>query len=328
MEKFSLTSFDQLYFSKSQCFLTGLTINPEKDLVSVFPEWLLEKGRLHDQAFKLLDEQFISYKDLKVPCSPGLFNEFIEPLHQEMKEVFLSGYDAAKSTEELRLFQWLGLLWYGIFYSELIRGRQQASAIEPFTISGTLFEKAKHHHLFLQSIFLPMEFENFQPWSLFIFKLKQQPDAFEHRDELHTFLFSLSINDVGVIISLQDNGELKNQYKPLLSKVNEQVLHPVQYMEIAARLFYSAYLFTPIPQYIVLNIPGKTTIEAMGLNTGISKPLFDEWQVKTYVQVLEAFWKKWGIGKLEIAKNPEHAITFLENEKGEWMRAEHIDLPL
>jgi hypothetical protein len=46
------------------------------------------------------------------------------------------------------------------------------------------------------------------------------------------------------------------------------------------------------------------------------KPIFDHWQNKTYGQVLENFWKPWGLTLFEIIKNPEHPISFLVDETG------------
>ncbi len=59
-----------------------------------------------------------------------------------------------------------------------------------------------------------------------------------------------------------------------------------------------------------------------------SKPLFDFWQTKTYGQVLENFWKKWGFVLLEIIKNPENPMSFLLDSGGNFISAEKIELAL
>jgi hypothetical protein len=70
-------------------------------------------------------------------------------------------------------------------------------------------------------------------------------------------------------------------------------------------------------------------IDAMPLRGVSSKPLFDDWQEKTYGQVLESFWKKWGFLLLEIIKDPENPMSFLIDPKdGHVIRPEEIDLPL
>jgi hypothetical protein len=39
---------------------------------------------LEDQPFKLLDESMATYKDLKLPCSAAINDEFLEPLENEI----------------------------------------------------------------------------------------------------------------------------------------------------------------------------------------------------------------------------------------------------
>jgi hypothetical protein len=68
-------------------------------------------------------------------------------------------------------------------------------------------------------------------------------------------------------------------------------------------------------------------IEVMPLMGMSSKPLFDAWQNKTYAQVLENFWKPWGILLFEILKDPENPLTHLLDESGLLIPAEKVDLP-
>ena len=67
-------------------------------------------------------------------------------------------------------------------------------------------------------------------------------------------------------------------------------------------------------------------IEAMPLRGMSSKPLFDIWQNKTYGQVLESFWKPWGMVLFEIIKNPEKPLTYLLDEDEEFRSSESIPL--
>jgi hypothetical protein len=59
-----------------------------------------------------------------------------------------------------------------------------------------------------------------------------------------------------------------------------------------------------------------------------SRPIFDHWQAKTYGQVLENFWKPWGYTLFEIIKDPENPMSFIQNEKDEFIEASAIELPL
>ena len=88
------------------------------------------------------------------------------------------------------------------------------------------------------------------------------------------------------------------------------------------------YLFNRMPEYNLLPVGEELYLETMPLRGMSSKPLFDHWINKTYGQVLENFWKKWGFLLLEIIKNPEKPMSFLVDEDGEFVLPGSIGLPL
>src|SRR5690606_16007607 len=100
-------------------------------------------------------------------------------------------------------------------------------------------------------------------------------------------------------------------------KIEGKKLSLIQFRELCARFYYSAYLFNRVPQYLVY--PPATpeealVIESMPLQGGAeTRPLFDRWDNKVYAQVLETFWKPWGISRFEILKDPAGPLTELED---------------
>jgi hypothetical protein len=287
----------------------------------------MSRHNLADQPFKMLDESLSTYKDLKMPCSASVNEQFIEPLEAVIAAAFEDGYKALKDIDEVKLFQWAGKLLYGIVFNEIQSGiRQQHAQGQEFNISQALIHKFSNLHLMLQSIYLPVVFEEFKPFSLFLFKVDNAEDEFLYRDEINTLTFSVRMKDFGLIVCLQDNGANRNYHKEILEKMEGQTLHPIQFEELNARVFYSAYLFNRLPEYNVLPAGGETYIEAMPLRGMSSKPLFDLWQNKTYGQVLENFWKKWGFLLLEIIKDPENPMSFLLDAGGNFNDASTIEL--
>ncbi|PJJ83284.1 hypothetical protein [Mucilaginibacter auburnensis] len=321
--------FDRLNFSKRNCFLTGVALNSEEESIQVFPQWLMSKYNLEDEPFKMLDESMATYKDLKLPCSAVVNETYIEPVEAEMETAFNSGYEAVKQLDELKLFQWAGKVLYGIIFNELRAGiQQQRQQGEDFNISESIIHKFSNLHLMLQSLNLNIEFEDFKPFSLLLFKVNNAEETFGYRDEINTLTFSLRINDFGLIICFQDNGANKSYHRDILAKVEAQCLHPIQFEELNARIFYSAYLFNRLPEYTTMVVGDEIYIEAMPLRSMTGKPLFDHWQNKTYGQVLESFWKNWGFLLLEIIKDPENPISFLLDTEGNFKPADTISLPL
>ncbi|MDP9047186.1 MAG: hypothetical protein M3N14_03560 [Bacteroidota bacterium] len=326
---------DQIYhpftafnFSNRNCFLTGRSLSSGEEKIQVFPQWLMSRYRLEDQPFKLLDESMATYKDLKTPCAAQVNEVFLEPFEAEIAAAFDIGYEAVKNLDELKLFQWAGKLLYGIIFNELQSGiKLQQMQGEEFNISQSIIHKFSNLHLMLQSLNLPITFEGFKPWSIFLFKVDTNPEEFGYRDEINTLTFSLRIKDFGLIICLQDNGANKKYHHEIFEKISDRVLHPIQFEEFCGRVFYSAYLFNRLPEYNILPVGDDVFIEAMPLRGMSSKPLFDDWVNKIYGQVLESFWKNWGFLLLEIIKNPEKPMSFLFNPDGSLVNASAIELP-
>jgi hypothetical protein len=321
--------FTRFNFSNRNCFLTGQTLTTEEENIQVFPAWLMSRYQLEDKVIKLLDESYIGYKDLKLPCATEVNSQYIAPLEAEIEAAFGEGYAAVKQLEPLKLFQWAGRLLYGIVFNELQAGiRQQHAQGEKFTVSQGLIHKFSQLHMMLQSMNMPVAFDGFTPYSLFLFKVNNAENEFAYRDEINTLTFSLRIQDFGLIICLQDNGSNRRYHKEILEQIENDSLHPIQFEEFNARIFYSAFLFNRLPEYDILPVGDDVFIEAMPLRGTSGRPVFDEWQNKTYGQVLENFWKKWGYLLLEIIKDPDNPMSFLQTKDGYKIGAEAVELPL
>lgn len=320
--------FERLNFSKQNCFISGEKLKHSEEEIHVFPIWLMQEYELHDKQFKLLDESMSTYSHMKLPCAAGINKEVLEPLEEEIKSAFLSGYDEVNKLSDLKLFQWIGKMLYGILFNEIRIGiMQQKAKGEEFIFSQSLVHKFGNLHLMLQSLIKPIEFEGNHPWTIKVFKIESKQDLFNYRDEINTLTYSLAMKDFGIIACLQDNGTNAIYHKEILAKVQNNPLHPAQFEEICARFFYSNYLFNRLPEYNVMPTNEAVYIEAMPLMGMSNKPLFDAWQNKTYAQVLENFWKPWGILLFEILKDPENPISHLLDENGVLIPANKVDLP-
>ena len=284
---------------------------------------------LEDQPFKLLDETMATYKDLKIPCSAAINETYLEPLEAEIAEAFGKGYEGVKALDDLRLYQWVAKLLYGIIFNELQAGiKMQHAQGEEFNISQSIIHKFSYLHLMLQSINLPIRFEDFKPYSLCLFKVNNNEKEFGYRDEINTQTFALRIKDFGLVMCLQDNGANGRYHRDIYDQIKADVLHPIQFEEFSGRVFYSAYLFSRLPEYEIMPLNDELLIEAMPLRGSSSKPLFDDWMNKIYGQVLENFWKNWGFLLLEIIKNPEKPMSFLFDDAGNRIVAGDILLPI
>lgn len=319
--------FKNFRFDNDTCFLSGQTLQSGDEQIQVFPHWLMRKFDLEDKPFKLLDESIRTYKQLQLPCATEIAERIAE-MDSRVEAAFNNGYEAVKQVDRLLLFQWVARMVYGVVFNEIQTGiRQQMLSGEAMNFSQVLAHKFKNLHLMLQSLILPMQFDGGVPFTVLVFEVDNAERTFNYRDEINTLVYSLRMNDVGIIVCLQDNGTNRIYHQEFVEKMEGMRLHPIQFEELCARFFYSAYLFNRLPEYTILPTDEKIYVEPMSLADMSMRPIFDPWQVKTYGQVLENFWKPWKYTLFEIIKDPENPMSFLTDGKGNAMPGSAINLP-
>ncbi|WP_257670729.1 hypothetical protein [Parapedobacter tibetensis] len=319
--------FDKFRFDNQTCFLSGQPLQSADEQIQVFPHWLMRKYDLEDKPFKLLDESLSTYKRLKLPCATATA-EKLDQLDKRVAEAFDLGHEAVSKLDDITLFQWIGRVLYGLIFNEIQIGiRQQALTGESMNFSQVLAQKFKNLHVMLQSLIQAMQFDGALPFTIVVTKVADAEDTFNYRDEINTMVFSLRMKDFGIIACLQDNGTNSIYHEEYLEEIKRQTLHPIQFEELCGRFFYSAYLFNRLPEYTVLEVDDMIYIEPMALTDMSMKPIFDPWQVKTFGQVLENFWKPWGFTLFEIIKDPEQPMSFLLDAEGKFIDGERLELP-
>ena len=321
--------FESLHFNPEECFLTGKRISSTEEQISVFPEWLINRYSLKDKTFTMLEQNIVKYQDLKLPCYTGVIENALNPLEEEIKKAFSAGFEEVKKVPEVRLFQWMAKLVYGILYHDIIYAiKQQNTKGQKFTISPWLTTKFKILHFMLQSLVVPMEFTETKPWTIRVVKIKYSKDVFNYKDETNNLNFSLGMNDFGIVACLQDNGENGIYHKELTDKIADKTLHPIQFEELCGRFIYSNYLLNTSAEYKIQPTEDSVYVEAVPLPVHNEKPLFRHWDDKMYGEVLANYWKPWGLGKDEIITFPNSPISYLINEYNyELIEPETISLP-
>ncbi|MCX2453047.1 hypothetical protein OQX61_17355 [Pedobacter sp. PLR] len=306
--------FKNFDFKYKNCFLSGDNFNAPVAEINVLPDWLLKVANFSgEEQIKLLDESVRAYNTLKVPCSTEVYNQFIQPLEDKIAAAFSEGYAAVSALPEEELFKWIGKFMYSLIYIEMNAAvRLQQISADGVNMSQGLMHKFGNLNTMLQSIYRPVVYEDFMPWSIVVVPLEEQDTSFSFRDEINTLTFSLKLKDFGIIACLQDNGTNKKFHQEILTQIGTTPLSPQQFEELCARFYYSAYLFNRLPEYTVMPVEGTIYIDAMPLRGTMNKALFDHWQHKTYAQVLQDFWKPWGHTLFEIIKDPTKPISYFE----------------
>lgn len=320
--------FQDFTFDTRTCFLSGKKLDSADEEIQVVPTWIMQQYDLTERPIQMLDERIATYKQLRLPCAAAV-SDRIDLLEGRIQQAFTTGYAAVVQLDHTELFQWIAKLVYGMIFNEIQAGvRQQAMVGEPLNFSQVLVHKFRNLHLMLQSLIRPMQFDGLKPFNIQVVKVDNPENTFNYRDEINTLVFSMRMNDFGIIANLQDNGTNAIYHQEYLEKVAGRTLHPIQFEELCGRFFYSAYLFNRLPEYSVMPLPDRIYIEPMPLGDVRMKPVFDAWQGKTYGQVLENFWKPWGYTLFEIIKDPENPLSFLLDSEGELLDRSAVDLPL
>jgi hypothetical protein len=303
--------FGNFTFSENECFLSGQKIENILE-ISVFPEWIMNRYSLHEKTMTMLAENVVKYADIKVPCAPQVI-EKINILENDIQKAFEAGYDEVIKIPELNLFQWMAKIMYGILYNDIVHGIQaNRSKDKEFKLSPLLTKKFANLHLMLQSMVLPMKFNQFTPWSITIVRVNYSQDIFNYKDETKNINFSLGMNGFGIVACLQDNGENKKHHQDLLNKIDSKTLHPIQFEELWSRFLYSNYLLNTSIDY-KYDVSGEMVeVELIPLNDNM--PLFGKWDDKTFSQVLANYWKPWGLTTRDIYSFPISPISYLEDE--------------
>ncbi|MGB6093397.1 MAG: hypothetical protein WBF83_06530 [Moheibacter sp.] len=321
--------FETYHFDDHTCFLSGDDLTGCDEMITVFPEWVLDRFDYREKKFEMMDSvNQTTYGSMTLPCSNRVKYAF-DKLDLEIKEAFDKGFEAVNSLESQKLFLWSGRMVYGILYHEMLIEKKRADEQEiKFELSDTLKKRFGYFHLMLQSLISPVHFTQNKAWSISVVQLKYSKDIFNYRDDAINLIFSLGINGFGIIAILQDNGVLYNEYKEILSKTKGHVLHPIQFEELCARFLYSNYLLQYSKEFKITGDGKSITIDALPVVEQGSKPIFRPWKDKTFGQLLHDYWSPWGFTEKEIFGSQSIPVSFLENNYTyELIDPESINLP-
>lgn len=279
-------------FTSDKCFLCGcLLTDKNKTEEHVIPKWLQRKFNLWNQNIILLNGTNFPYRYLTIPCCFECNNRHLEPLEKRILNAFNSGFESFSKLEPEVLFLWLGKIYFGILYKELFVKIDRTDPASEMIHGPGFLDKFYAHFLFLQGIRKQHKFKDFFPASIFLFKTKVPEsihDQWDFRDSYGTLFISMRMGEIGVVCVLQD-GQSTQQFENDIYKYCKSPLHPLQFSEISAEIYYKAHLMNRIPKYI--NVQRDDLVESMQLSLqGLSThPIFDKWDDDEYAKILSEF---------------------------------------
>ena len=333
-KKASYDPFSTGSFSPKVCFLCGTRLSKvNRTGEHVFPQWLIRHFHLNTRSLKnhAVDEQGNlshgrSYEQIQLPCCRTCNSAVLAPVEARLQEALVVKRSDESSVDS-DLFVWAAKIFYGYYLREQLDGYFDLAASvrnDAADYSGlrTIF-------LFLQSVRFGFELRGdyfFQlvecplgfPASAIVFNVKLHRDVqdqFDYKDDWRHECVYLRLGKKAILVAF-DGGYLLHHGGHFFSDYRQQLLHPKQMEELAARFFHMAEVRRDQFRFVKYEEKGKTILDydATGVQPWpinqhaiLSKPAFDldENSARRYVQLLSQFTRQ----QIENISSPDGNVT-------------------
>ena len=159
-------------FGRATCFLCGRRLGSQICTEEhVFPRWLQERFGLWTRRLKLLNETWIPYRQLTIPCCVECNGTHLSALEAEVTRAVSVGPDAVARLAPHVLMLWLSKLMYGLLYKEGLLRRDRRNPCKGPIVGRGVLERFAMLHYFLQGARLRMRFDIRLPASIFVFSV-------------------------------------------------------------------------------------------------------------------------------------------------------------
>ena len=279
-------------FGPSTCFLCSAPLRSKnRSDEHVFPKWLQNRFNLWNQRLDLINQTSIPYKQLTIPCCKTCNNEHLSKLENTMGEAVAQGPEAVGQLPPATVYMWLSKIFYGILYRENLLRADRRRGKRPI-VPKEILEELRLHHDFMQGIRRSLEFPYGLPGSIFVFGTSvpsRVEEQFDFLDNHQNRSIALRMGSVGIVCVLQDGGMTKAFRDHLSgSYYRETPLHPMQFREVTAEVFYKAMLLDSTALYTIAESPEKLQILTL-MPPDVS---FQEWDWLTYCKILAHYWNQ------------------------------------
>jgi hypothetical protein len=232
----------------STCFLCAEPLTSEtRTEEHVIPKWVQEKYNLWTERLGLLNDTSIQYRQLTVPCCTRCNNERLSRLESTVENAVSSGYDAVVALPKFTLFQWLAKIFVGLLYKDLLLPFDRSDRSAGNIIDAETLKRFSIIHLWIQMVNLTFEQGEVEycPGSSFLFRT-QKPHTPKHQFDLVDMTLAnclaIRLGDVGIVADFLENGVHARIAGDSFTPYQNFALHPLQFKELAARIFYAATL--------------------------------------------------------------------------------------
>jgi hypothetical protein len=306
-------------FDYTRCILTGLPIDPTKDLRPVFPgTWFERVGLRPGHRLQLVDGSSLDYRELRLPLHPACWEGGVDEVARKCAELFASGIETLGWTRTERIYQWMCWLFIGVLYAEMNALSDKEDA-HPAWRESSFLNRYRMIHLSLQGAVFPLQYLGYDPGSVFILPLDGDKKGFDFKSSSNTQSLSLRVGESLILASLGDNGAHMAFFEDEFLSYRHQTLRPLQGDEIFARMCYRNHLLNPVFEYGIGfgDEEDATTYIRMQIPPELAgEEAFGPWSDMEYATVLDQYLRPHGVEPLKTFQESGELMTFLEPRNG------------
>jgi hypothetical protein len=301
-------------FDGTRCLISGRGIDPSSELRSVFPDRWVERLGLGQHALTMPNGSKVTYGELRLPVHQDCWESGIDYIARKCPNLVLAGTDTLGWTSSESIYQWLSWLFMGVLYAEMYAAQGQAE-IHPAWNYPSYLNRYRMIHLGLQGAVYPIQYLGYDPGSVFILQMSQDPCPFDFKTSSNTQTLALQVSGSAILASLGDNGAHLAFFEDEFLPLRKMLLDPVQVDEIYARMCYRNHLLNPVFEYGIAYADKEepTTLVQMRIpEQYATEEAFRPWSDAEYVRVLDLCLARHGHTPLLTWQESGEIMTFLE----------------
>lgn len=309
-------SYGKQTFDDHACFLCGKRMVGDGSVEHVFPKWLLKSYDLWDQKIDLLNGTLMPYRQLTIPCCEVCNNQHLSRVEDEVNAVVRGGFQKAIELPIKTWYLWAGKIFYGILRKELSLLLERSNQNGGTIVTKEILESFSNLHLFMQGFRGRHKFIGEVPYSVLICNLHEFGSSYDFRDNLPLFTLAIRMGEIGIIVSFEDGGLMRESYGKYVEEVGGRKLHPIQFYELYAKVSYQVKLRQrPVSYLTQSHVDGRDTASTEVVS---ASTLLDDWDQKEFIELLRFHVSNWLSDESQVAfAPPDRVSSWMVNDKGE-----------
>jgi hypothetical protein len=216
----------------------------------VFPRWLVETFELQDAVIDFPDGKSARYGDILVPCCQPCNNDYMSPVEERISKAVKAPdqYPEFIKLSRSDMALWAIKIIYGILFHRIAPWNFNKHRPRPTGISDQVLDQFRFSQKLLDGFRKRVLLSGTDfPLSILVLPIKPGATgelAFDYKDYIEwPTAIAIRMGTVGFIAIFEDFSVVNEWFKTERAALIEgKQLHPLQFMEIAARAFEVAGL--------------------------------------------------------------------------------------